>query len=116
MPKPPTPPPGFSAIENPVVRSAVMALNARDREGWFDLFSKPAFSDDGVPRDFEKWCDDELFGRARSQILSVDKVEDGGLTFYARYRSDKWGEFQTFWKFVIKDRKIVKLDVGATTY
>jgi hypothetical protein len=43
-------------------------------------------------------------------------VEAGGLTFYARYHSDKWGDFQTFWKFVVKDAKVTKLDVGATSY
>ena len=114
--KPSEGPAGLSGIGNPLVRSAVVALNARDRKGWFDLFSKPSFSDDGIPRDFAKWCDEELFGRATARILSVDKVEDGGLTFYASYNSDKWGDFQTFWKFVVEDGKISRLDVGATSY
>jgi hypothetical protein len=114
--KPSAAPSGLSSIGDPVVRSAVAALNARDRKTWFDLFSKPAFSDDGIPRDFAKWCDEELFGRATARILSIDKVEDGGLTFYARYHSDKWGDFQTFWRFVVKDGKVTRLDVGATSY
>lgn len=114
--KPSEGPPGLSGIGDQVVRSAVLALNARDRRGWFELFSKPAFSDDGIARDFVKWCDEELFGRATARILSIDKVEGGGLTFYALYHSDKWGDFQTFWKFVVKDGKVTKLDVGATSY
>lgn len=115
--KPSPPPLGLSAISNPVVRSAIAALNGRDRRSWFGLFSeKPAFSDDGVPRDFVKWCEDELFGSARAYIISIDKVEDGGLTFYARYHSDKWGDFKTFWRFALRDDKISKLDVGATDY
>jgi len=113
---PSTGPPGLERIGDPAVRSAVLALNARDRKGWYGLFSKPAFSDDGTPRDFEEWCDEELFGRATARILSIDKAEDGGLTFYARYHSDKWGDFQTFWRFVVKDGKVTKLDVGATSY
>jgi|SRR5271154_325270 len=116
MAKPATNAPDLGEIGNPLVRSAILALNRRDRKAWFELFSKPAFSDDGIPRDFAKWCDDELFGRATARILSIDKVEEGGLAFYAKYHSDKWGDFQTFWKFVVKEGKITKLDVGATSY
>ena len=108
---------GLKAITNPVVSSAILALNGRDKERWFGLFSdKAEFSDDGIPRDLEKWCEDELFGKWHAFITSIDKVEDGGLTFYARYHSDKWGDFKTFWRFKLADGKISKLDVGATDY
>lgn len=111
------PPFGLAAIGNDVVRSAVVALNGRDRKRWFDLFSEtPKFTDDGTPRDLAKWCEEELFGSARAYIISIDKVEDGGLTFYARYHSDKWGDFKTFWRFVLEGGRISKLDVGATDY
>lgn len=100
-----------------MVRSAVEALNHRDKRRWYALFADRAeFSDDGVRRDLVEWCDDELFGASRAYVISVDRVEDGGLTFYARYHSDKWGDFQTFWKFVVRDGKIARLDVGATSY
>jgi hypothetical protein len=105
-----------SAIGDAVVRSAIVALNDRDEERWFGLFSKPAFTDDGNQHDFVKWCEGELFGSARAWIISIDRVEDGGLTFYAKYHSDKWGDFQTFWKFVVEKGRITKLDVGATSY
>ena len=115
--KPSAPPLGLGAIGSPVVRSALEAINGRDRKGWFELFSeRPSFSDDGVKRDFVKWCDDELFGSASAYIISIDKVEDGGLTFYARYHSDKWGDFKTFWRFALDEGKVSKLDVGATDY
>ena len=115
--KPAGPPPDLSAIGDPVVKSAVEALNARDRKRWFGLFTEwPGFSDDGVPREFAKWCDDELFGSAAAYIISIDRAEDGGLTFYASYHSDKWGDFRTFWKFVVEGGKISRLDVGATSY
>jgi hypothetical protein len=110
------PPIGLSAIGNPIVRSAVVALNDRDKKRWFELFSKPAFTDDGTPHDFVDWCEEELFGSMRAWIISIDRVEDGGLTFYARYHSDKWGDFQTFWRFVVERGRITKLDVGATSY
>jgi hypothetical protein len=38
------------------------------------------------------------------------------LTFHARYHSDKWGDFKTFWRFKVEDGKISKLDVGAIDY
>jgi hypothetical protein len=106
----------LSAIGDTVVRSAIATLNGRDKKGWFELFSKPAFTDDGIPHDFVKWCDEELFGSSLAYIISIDKVENGGLTFYARYHSDKWGDFKTFWRFVVEDGRISKLDVGATHY
>jgi hypothetical protein len=115
--KPSPTPVGLDTIGDAVVRSAVVALNARDKKGWFGLFSeKPKFSDDGIPRDLVKWCEEELFGSAQAYIAYIDKVEDGGRTFHARYHSDKWGDFQTFWRFTVKDGKISKLDVGATSY
>jgi len=115
--KPSPPPLGLNSIGNTVVRSAVVALNGRDRKSWFELFSaKPKFSDDGIPRDFAKWCEEELFGPSLAYLISIDKVEDGGDTFYARYHSDKWGDFKTFWRFVVEDGRISKLDVGATNY
>ncbi len=113
----PAPPKGLSSISDPVVLSAIAALHERDKRRWFALFSEKArFSDDGVPRDLAKWCEEELFGRSLAYLIAIDKVEDGGLTFYARYHSDKWGDFKTFWRFVVEKGKISKLDVGATSY
>ena len=115
--KPSPPPLGLGAIVNPVVISAIKALNGRDKSAWFELFSqKPEFSDDGIPRDLVKWCEEELFGSARAYVISIDKAEHGGLTFYAKYHSDKWGDFKTFWRFTLEQGKISKLDVGATDY
>ena len=108
---------GLSAIRDPLVLSAIGALNARDRKRWFGLFTeKPKFSDDAIPRDLVEWCDEELFGSWSAYITSIDKVEEKGLTFYAKYHSDKWGDFKTFWKFAIEGGKISRLDVGATDY
>jgi hypothetical protein len=115
--KPSAQPPGLGAISEPVVVSAIEAVNGRDKRRWFALFyDKPKFSDDGVPRDLVKWCEEELFGSHLAYIISIDKVEEDGLTFYARYHSDKWGDFKTFWRFKLKDGKISQLDVGATDY
>lgn len=111
------PPAGVDLISDSTVRSVIDALQARDRERWFGLFSEGAkFSDDGIPSDLEEWCEDELFGSAQAYLTSIDRVEDGGLTFYARYHSDKWGDFKTFWRFVLEEGKVGRLDVVATSY
>ncbi len=115
--KPSEPPRGLSAIGNPIVSSAIGALNGRNKELWFELFSEKAeFSDDGIPRDLTEWCEEELFGPSLAYLISIDRVEDGGLTLYAMYHSDKWGDFKTSWRFVVEGGKISKLDVGATSY
>ncbi len=113
----PVTPVGFETVVDPSVRSALEALGRKDREAWFGLFKEGArFSDDGIARDLVEWCDEELFGRWRARIVAIDKVERGGQTFYARYHSDKWGDFQTYWKFAIEGGRITRLDVGATSY
>lgn len=110
-------PPGLAAVRDPLVRSAVEAVNSRDRARWFALFADgAAFSDDGVEQDLQRWCDEELFGRHSVRVVSIDKVEADGRTFYARYHSDKWGDFKTFWRFAVKGGKVSRLDVGATSY
>ena len=69
----------MSAIGDPVVRSVVEALNSRDGRRWFGLFSeRPSLGRD-IPRDLAEWCEEELFGSATAYIVSVDKVEKGGL-------------------------------------
>ena len=111
------PQPDLSMIDNPSVRSAIEALNQRDKKRWFEQFSDElAFTDDGIPQDFARWCDEELFGSFKAYLVAIDKVDDKGLTFYGRYHSDKWGDFKTFWRFVVENGKISKLDVGATNY
>lgn len=111
------PPAGLASVGDPIVRSAVEAVNSRDRARWFALFADGAsFSDDGIDQDLFGWCDEELFGRHSAYLVSIDKVEDGGRTFYARYHSDKWGNLKTFWRFAVKDGRVSRLDVGATSY
>lgn len=103
-----------SAIENPVVRDAIRALNARDRQHWLALFADDApLTDDGSERDLVEWSDREFFGDSRAYITTINRVEDQGRTLYAQLHSDRWGDFETFMKFEINDsNKITRLDVG----
>jgi hypothetical protein len=100
-------------LTNPLVKAAIEALNARDREGWFKLFAEDiTMTDDGNAHDFREWADEEFFGSSRTYLKSIERVEDGGLTLYGRLHSDQWGEFDTFMKFKTDGEKITQLDVG----
>jgi hypothetical protein len=100
-------------LTNPLVKAAIEAMNARDRQSWFNLFaSDVTLTDDGNANDFTQWSDSELFGEDKAYLMSIDRVENNGLTIYGKFHSDRWGEFDTFMKFKIQDNKITQLDVG----
>lgn len=100
-------------LMNPVVKAAIEAMNNSDREAWFALFTKDiSITDDGASQELVEWSNTELFSEGRGFIQSVDRVEDKGLTVYARFHSAEWGTFPTFWKFEIRNGKISRLDVG----
>jgi hypothetical protein len=82
------------AIDHPIVRSAIEALNNRNKKQWYQLFSdKPELTDDGNPQDFKEWSERELFGSSLAYFASIDKVENDGMTIYGMFHSDQWGEF-----------------------
>jgi hypothetical protein len=86
----PPPPLNLNAISYPIVRSAIEAMNGRNKKQWYALFSNnPTFTDDGNPHDFTKWCERELFGSSLAYLASIDKVENDGLTIYGMFHSDK---------------------------
>lgn len=100
-------------LSNPTAKAALNAMRAGDREGWFALFTADAvLTDDGSPHDFREWSDSELFGESRGYVTSIQHEEDEGLTLYAHFHSDRWGDFLTFMKFALEDGKIIRLDVG----
>jgi hypothetical protein len=103
------------AIDQPIVRSAIEAMNSRNKKQWYELFSnKPELTDDGNPQDFSEWSERELFGSSIAYLASIDKVEDGGLTIYGMFHSDQWGDFKTFMRFLVENNKVTKMEVGQT--
>src|SRR5215208_4239662 len=73
----PPPPPhlNLNAISYPIVRSAIEAMNGRNKKQWYALFSNnPTFTDDGNPHDFTKWCERELFGSSKAYLASMEKL------------------------------------------
>jgi hypothetical protein len=105
------------AIDQPIVKSAIEAMNGRNKKQWYELFSdKPELIDDGNPRDFTEWSERELFGSSVAYLASIDKVQHGGLMIYGKFHSDQWGDFKTFMRFHVENDKITKMEVGQTDY
>ncbi|HEX2471246.1 MAG TPA: hypothetical protein VHJ59_00710 [Nitrososphaera sp.] len=43
----------LNAIDHPIVKSAIEAMNGKEKKRWYGLFSdNHAFTDDGNPHDF----------------------------------------------------------------
>ena len=60
----------FHAVDNPIVKSAIEAMNVRNKKQWYELFSKkPELTDDGNHQDFRKWNETELFGSPPAYLL-----------------------------------------------
>lgn len=107
----------LNKIDHPIIKLAIEAMNGRDKKHWYALFSdSPTFTDDGNSYDFADWCEKELFGASLAYLVSIDKVEDRGLTVYGRFHSDQWGDFKTFLKFHVDNGKITKMAVGQANY
>src|SRR5258708_1531743 len=106
----------LSSIVPPIVKEAITAMNGSNRRKWYALFSDAAtLTDDGTPHDLTEWSEGELFAPSLAYLASVDKVEDGGLTVYGRFHSDRLGDFKTFLKFSVEKGRIIKLAVGQAS-
>lgn len=102
-------------LNQPVVKKAIMALQAADSKTWFSLFTEDAaLYDDGSSRNFKSFFDKAI---GNERFLSIDKVQDNGLSLYGKFHSDLWGDFKTYFKFQInQDGRITRLDIGQAKY
>jgi len=100
-----------SGITNPVVRSAIDALQNGDTQTWHALFTPDAqFFDDGQLRNLTQFSIDAM---GHERFLSIDRVSDNSLLIEGKFHSDAWGEFQTYFRFVLNHAgKITRLDIG----
>jgi hypothetical protein len=99
-------------ITDPAVRRLVDAINAGDRDAFFDALAPDAsMSDDGTDRDLAEWVDREIFspnGRMR-----VDEAEDDGRSLRATFENDTWGAMRTAWRFdVTEDGRVGRFETG----
>jgi hypothetical protein len=101
----------LSKLSNAKVKAAITALQNGDLKSWFPLFSDHvAFSDDGNQMQFTNFFKKAL---GHERFISIDRVEDNGLSVYGDFHSDQWGDFKTAFKFQIdKSGKINRLDIG----
>jgi hypothetical protein len=98
-------------LTNPTVRIAVEALQRGDREAWASQFSADAkLFDDGEPRSLAEFTQEAL---GHERFTSIDRVEDLGLHLIGRFHSDRWGDFNTYFKFKLGPTgQIERLDIG----
>ena len=99
------------ALSNATVRIAIEALQSGDQKVWSALFEPDAkLYDDGSLRDLKKFTRDAL---GHERFTSIDQVENDGLDLFGKFHSDKWGDFQTYFKFQLAaSGKIERLDIG----
>ncbi len=107
--------PNTEVLTNPVVKSAINALEKGDLKSWLDLFTKEAeLSDDGRQTDFNHFSKNAI---GHERFTTIDKVENNGLDVFGHFHSDRWGDFKTYFKFRINaDGKISRLDIGQASY
>lgn len=105
----------YGKISNPKVKAAIEAWQKGDATSWLSFFTTDVqLLDDGHPRDFKKFST-EAIGHER--FISVDKVEDNGMSVYGRFHSDTWGDFKTYFRFHLNNEgKFDKLEIGQADY
>lgn len=102
-------------LTNPTVKKAIEALQTGDKKAWFDLFTADVeLFDDGHKMNFKSFFDKAL---GHERFTHIDKVENNGLDLYGRFHSDQWGNFKTYFRFIINpEGKISRLDIGQVSY
>src|ERR1700737_1490960 len=85
------------ALTNPIIKAAIKALQNGDRTTWSALFELNAeLYDAGSPRRLKEFTRDAL---GHERFASIDRVENNGLDLTGAFHSDRWGDFQTYFRF-----------------
>lgn len=100
----------LSKITNAKIKAAITALQNGDNKTWFSLFANDViFYDDGNQVQFNNFFKKAL---GHERFLTIEQVENGGLSIYGDFHSDQWGDFKTNFKFELnKEGKINRLDI-----
>jgi hypothetical protein len=97
-----------------VVRRFVEAVNAGDRNGFFDLLTDDAtMSDDGSERDLEEWVDREIF--SSDGRMEVESQSDDGRSLIVNYTNSTYGSMRTDWRFVVEGEKVARFETGQAS-
>ena len=102
------------ALTNPTVKAAIEALQSGKGKAWSALFEPDAeLYDDGNPRSLKEFTRNSL---GHERLTSIDRVENNGLDLTGAIHSDRWGDFQTYFRFQLPPAgKINRLDIGQAT-
>lgn len=100
-----------AGITNPIVRSAIDALQRGDKQAWNALFTSDAkLFDDAKPGNLARFSDDAM---GHERFLSIDRISGDSLVIEGEFHSDTWGEFRTYFRFVLNHAgKITQPDIG----
>lgn len=98
-------------LTNSTVKSAVEALQNGNREAWLAQFTEDAeLYDDGEKRDFMSFANSAV---GEEHFTNIARVENEGKEVYGHFHTEKWGEFDTYFKFHVNNEgKIYRLDIG----
>lgn len=98
-------------LTNPTVKAAIEALQKGDREAWLAQFAPNSeLYDDGNKRDFMDFTNSAI---GEERFTRIDNVENDGKDVYGHFHTEKWGDFDTYFKFhVNSEGKIYRLDIG----
>ncbi|MFZ6861155.1 hypothetical protein ACO0K7_00815 [Undibacterium sp. Ji67W] len=98
-------------LTNPTVRQAIDALQRGDRAAWMAAFAPDVkMFDDGRPISFQTFTQDAV---GSERFTSIDRVENGGSEVYGHFHSDRWGNFQTYFRFHFDSQgKCHRLEIG----
>ena len=102
-------------ITNTIAKSAIEAWQDGNSKLWLSFFTDDAeLFDDGNIRNFKKFTTEAI---GHEHFTSIDKIEDNGTSVYGEFHSDTWGDFKTYFKFLInQDGKIYQLEIGQADY
>jgi ketosteroid isomerase-like protein len=98
-------------LTNATVKAVIDALQKGDQKAWLALFTPDAeLYDDGSPRDFMAFSRSAI---GEERFTSIYRVENEGKDLYGHFHTEKWSDFNTYFKFHInKEGKIYRLDIG----
>lgn len=101
-------------LTQPAMRAAIDALQRGDHAAWTAAFEPGAtLLDDGEPRDLAGFGRDAV---GHERFKSIDRVSANGLEIRGHFHTEKWGDFETYFRIVLGPHgKIVRLEIGQAT-
>src|SRR5262245_25935026 len=97
-------------LAEPVVRRFVEAVNASDRDAFFELLTPGAsMSDEGSERELEEWVDRESFSSAGR--MQVESQSQDRQSLIVRY-TNSTGAMRLSWRFEVKGDKVRRFETG----